>query len=101
MQGETLFSLEKGQRHESVFHNGLCLIYDNNDNSYQYINKNGEVVYRWTPYREKNNSPESHKPVRLSEDEKLLRMFEGTEYYPLAEQCVRSKKLREEENLKK
>ncbi|MCR5050172.1 MAG: WG repeat-containing protein [Paludibacteraceae bacterium] len=99
MQGETLFSLEKGQQPETVFHNGLCLIHDNNDNSYQYINKKGEVVYRWTPYKEKNNSPESHNPARLSEDELLLKHFEGTEYYPLAEQCVRRRQ--ECENLKK
>ena len=99
MQGDVLFSLNEGQSVESNYHNGLCLIHDTNDNSYKYINKQGEVVYRWTPYRGESNAPELQKPARLSEDEMLLKHFEGTEYYPLAEQCVRNKQMRE--NLKK
>ena len=91
MQGNELFSLKKGQTVESNYHNGLCLIHDNNDDSYQYINKQGEVIYRWTRYNGESNAQESQKPARLSEDEMMLKNFEGTEYYPLAEQCVRRK----------
>ena len=110
MHGETLFSMQEGQRHEMSYHNGLCLVYESRyekyekkycyDEIYKYINKKGEVIYSWISFHEEYPRTTSKKK-KLSKEEIILKHFEGTKYYPLADVRVRSKKLREEENLKK
>ncbi len=113
LQGNTLLTLQENQYPSSTFRNGLCLICESTyekdaehysyKDEYKYIDKKGNTVYSWIARSENYYySPDANKTKKeLSEDEMLLKHFEGTEYYPLAEQCVRSKKLREEENLKK
>ena len=110
-QGKVIFSLEKNQYWETSYHNGLCLIreytYEEDaehygyKEEYKYIDKKGNTVYSWITRSENYYySPDANKTKKeLSEDEMLLKHFEGTEYYPLAEQCVRNKQMRE--NLKK
>ena len=105
MNGETLFTLPQDQYPEMVYHNGLCLIHErkydkpNYDEIRKYINKKGEVVYSWVYFHETYKSPKSApRKAKLSEDEMMLKHFEGTEYYPLAEQCA--KRMRERENIK-
>ena len=44
--GESILKLKEGDDPES-FHNGLALI--SNEDTYRYINKSGEVIYKWTP----------------------------------------------------
>ena len=99
-QGNTLLTLKENQENMRNFHNGLCLIRDKSQDRYEYsyINKQGDVIYSWKDYSG-YYSPAAKKPAEMDEDEMMLRMFEGTEYYPLAEQCVRNKQMRE--NLKK
>lgn len=81
------------------FRNGLCLIAynDNKTRLFQYINLKGEVIYSWPmhPNTQDSNAPEMQETDR---DAMLLRMFEGTEYYPLAEQCVRERNARANTN---
>ena len=96
-QGQVVLSLEEMQYPASniseFYHNGLCLINDwqKQPNMYRYINLQGEVIYSWPtePKTQDSNAPEMQESDR---DAMLLRMFEGTEYYPLAEQCVRGRK---------
>ena len=51
--GESILKLKEGDSPSDGFHNGLALI-DNYDSdakeyNYRYINKSGEVIYKWTP----------------------------------------------------
>ncbi len=60
---------------------------------FKYINLEGEVVYSWpmNPNTPDSNVPEKLDPTSLDNDEMLLRHFEGTNYYPLAEQSLRTR----------
>ncbi|MBR1473251.1 MAG: WG repeat-containing protein [Paludibacteraceae bacterium] len=80
------------------FHNGLCLVNDIATKQYQYINMKGEVIYSWpekamlllsSAYQAPISSSAHQAPTSSSaHDEMMLRLFEGTEYYPLALQAV-------------
>lgn len=51
--GESLFKLKEGEYVYSGFHNGLALVYSNDEDThevnYRYIDKDGQTVYKWTP----------------------------------------------------
>lgn len=101
LQGQVILELDKTQypagNISGGYRNGLCLIAVRNQVSYfyQYINLQGEVVYSWpmNPNTPDSNVPEKLDPTSIDYDEMLLRLFEGTNYYPLAEQSLRSRKL--------
>jgi hypothetical protein len=101
MRDETVLSLDMWQMpyFGYGFRNGLCLIAynDNKTRLFQYINLKGEVIYSWPmhPNTQDSNAPEMQETDR---DAMLLRLFDGTEYYPLAEQCVRERKARANTN---
>lgn len=107
-QGKIILSLKSDQYLQTIPHNGLARIreiyFDEETGAYEYeefkyIDKKGDVIYSWIiPQNDSYYSPAAKKPAEMDEDEMMLRMFEGTEYYPLAEQCVRNKQMRE--NLK-
>ena len=107
-QGKVIFSLKENQYWETSYHNGLCMIReytreeDAEHYSYKeeckYIDKKGNTIYSWIVNQNDYYYSPSKTKKELSEDEMLLKHFEGTEYYPLAEQCVRNKQMRE--NLK-
>lgn len=103
LQGEIVLSL--GSRIYPVptsfinagAHNGLCFIRDGKDPQlcvYEYVNLKGEVIYSWSEKtnRQGYDAPERREQTEADRDELMLRMFEGTKYYPLAEQCVRSRR---------
>ena len=98
-QGQVVLSLEEMQYPASnisgFYHNGLCLINDwqKQPNMYRYINLQGEVIYSWPtePSSQQSNVPEKLDPTSIDHDEMLLRHFEGTNYYPLAEQSLRTR----------
>ncbi len=82
-------------------HNGLCLIRNDKEQSryrytYSYINMQGKVVYSWVVDESSLHSgaPEIHNQPESSEEDRMLQMFEGTKYYPLASQCVQRKRER-------
>jgi len=65
--GETMFKLKEGDTPEG-FHNGLAHIYHyefdtetyKSTYTYRYVNKTGDVVYKWTPGEdEENEAPKS------------------------------------------
>ena len=93
MRDEVVLSLGKGQipYFDNNFRNGLCLI--TYGDLFQYINMKGEVIYSWPrcPNPQDNNAPEMHETDSY---EMMLRLFDGTPYYHLAEeQCVRNKEV--------
>ena len=51
--GESILKLKEGDVPYDSFHNGLALIRnydsDSKEYTYRYINKSGEVIYKWTP----------------------------------------------------
>lgn len=59
--GESLLKLKDSEMYESYFHNGLCLIYsydtDTYEYTYRYIDKKGNTVYKWTPGEEDGSAP--------------------------------------------
>ena len=99
LQGQVILELDKTQypagNISGGYRNGLCLIATRNQVSYfyQYINLQGEVVYSWpmNPNTPDSNVPEKLDPTSIDYDEMLLRHFEGTNYYPLAEQSLRTR----------
>ena len=101
LQGQVILELDKTQypagNISGGYRNGLCLIAVRNQVSYfyQYINLQGEVVYSWpmNPNTPDSSVPEKLDPSSFDYDEMLLRLFEGTNYYPLAEQSLRTRKL--------
>ena len=101
LQGQVILELDKTQypagNISGGYRNGLCLIAVRNQVSYfyQYINLQGEVVYSWpmNPNTPDSSVPEKLDPSSFYYDEMLLRLFEGTNYYPLAEQSLRTRKL--------
>ena len=71
--GNSLFKLKEGESpSEEGFHNGLALIFcydtDAKANSYRYIDKNGETIYKWTPGNEDDDdddkAPFNRKSLR-------------------------------------
>ena len=104
-QGKIVLSLKSNQYLQSTFNNGLAKILEytyNEENGeykkeFKYIDKKGNVVYSWLVQNNPYYSPAAKKPAEMDEDEMMLRMFEGTEYYPLAEQCVQSRREREKQ----
>ena len=104
LQGEVVLPLDTWQQMpashiSSGAHNGLCLIVDEEDPKfrvYKYINLKGEVIYSWSEEsnRQGSNAPAAQQLPILDPTERILRLFEGTKYYPLAEQCVRNRHTR-------
>lgn len=47
--GEQVIKLKDVESPQGLFHNGLALIYNSDANEYRYINKKGEVIYKWEP----------------------------------------------------
>lgn len=45
--GEVVLQLEEEEYPQGMFHNGLCPIYNEEDQECRYIDKNGNVVYAW------------------------------------------------------
>ena len=96
LKGNVVLALDDVNKSPNgMFHNGLCLIWDSTNRQNMYINKQGEVIYSWTAKsaKKQSNSLEKTDPSSFDYDEMLLRLFEGTNYYPLAEQSLRSRKL--------
>ena len=96
LKGNVVLALDDvAKQPNEMFHNGLCLIYDFTNKQYMYINKQGEVIYSWCWSKKSSNKqtnvPEKSDPSSFDYDEMMLRLFEGTEYYPLAEQCARNR----------
>lgn len=105
LQGEVLLSLDPWwEIPVTLFpangaHNGLCLIRNDKEQSsykytYKYINLQGEVVYSWVVDDSSRHSgaPKRIEQAEQPEEDRLLQMFEGTKYYPLASQCVQRRK---------
>lgn len=102
LQGEVVLSMDTWDKMpasliSSGVHNELCLVVDTENprlNVYKYINLKGEVIYSWSEKtnRQGYDAPERREQTEADRDEMILRMFEGTKYYPLAEQCVRSRR---------
>ncbi|MBO4362295.1 MAG: WG repeat-containing protein [Paludibacteraceae bacterium] len=102
LQGEVVLSMDTWDKMpasliSSGVHNELCLVVDTENprlNVYKYINLKGEVIYSWSKKtnRQGYDAPERREQTEADRDELMLRMFEGTKYYPLAEQCVRSRR---------
>ena len=102
LQGEVVLSMDTWDKMpasliSSGVHNELCLVVDTENprlNVYKYINLKGEVIYSWSEKtnRQGYDAPERREQTEADRDELMLRMFEGTKYYPLAEQCVRSRR---------
>ena len=96
LKGNVVLALDDVNKSPNgMFHNGLCLIWDSPNRQNMYINKQGEVIYSWTAKsaKKQSNSLEKTDPSSFDYDEMLLRLFEGTNYYPLAEQSLRTRKL--------
>ena len=72
-KGNELIDLNKSQTPSSLFHNGLCLVYNAEKNTYIYINKKGDEVYSW---KVKLASP---APSRNSIREMSIREMAGSE----------------------
>lgn len=69
--GESILKLKEGDW-SSGFHNGLALVsnYDSdaNESNYRYINKNGEVIYKWTPGDDEDDDDDDDEaPARWNE----------------------------------
>ena len=67
-KGESILKLKEGDD-PSGFHNGLALVsnYDS-ELSYRYINKNGEVIYKWTPGDDEDDDDDDDEaPARWNE----------------------------------
>ena len=47
MKGNEIFTLNKSDRPASLYHNGLCLIYNAEKSKYTYINKKADEIYSW------------------------------------------------------
>ena len=102
LQGEVVLSMDTWDKMpasliSSGVHNELCLVVDTENprlNVYKYINLKGEVIYSWSEKtnRQGYDAPERREQTEADRDEMMLRMFKGTKYYPLAEQCVRSRR---------
>lgn len=102
LQGEVVLSMDTWDKMpasliSSGVHNELCLVVDTENprlNVYKYINLKGEVIYSWSEKtnRQGYDAPERREQAEPDRDEMMLRMFEGTKYYPLAEQCIRSRR---------
>lgn len=102
LQGEVVLSMDTWDKMpasliSSGVHNELCLVVDTENprlNVYKYINLKGEVIYSWSEKtnRQGYDAPERREQTEADRDELMLRMFEGTKYYPLAEQCIRSRR---------
>jgi len=60
--GESILKLKEGDD-PSGFHNGLAMIgnYDSDtkESNYRYINKSGEVIYKWTPGDDEDDDDEA------------------------------------------
>lgn len=85
-KGESLFKLKDNETYLTCFHNGLALVLNTDNYEFRYVNKEGKPVYKWT--HESEGVPEM--PLRRAipttekeHNEQILRMLEGTEYYPL------------------
>ena len=68
--GESILKLKEGDN-ASDFHNGLALVsnYDSDakEYNYRYINKNGEVIYKWTPGDDEDDDDDDEAPARWNE----------------------------------
>ncbi len=73
-------------------HNGLLCVLDYNNNIAKYIDRNNNVVYSWdvTPNEGLVFYPRL-QPARFQakREDMMLRMYEGTEIYPLMEQLYK------------
>ena len=81
--GESILKLKAGDGPCDSFHNGLALVanYDS-ELSYRYINKNGEVIYKWTPGDEDDDDDDDDEaPARWKEQNR--RSILQTEAGPL------------------
>ena len=47
--GNTVLTLADRQYPNSLFHNGMAQIYDEDEQAYSYIDKKQNVIYSWTP----------------------------------------------------
>ena len=103
MQGESVLTLDIWEDPTGLLqfgvHNGLCLVRNYKEQvqyryTFKYVNLKGEVIYSWVEDSSSRhgNAPERREQEEPDRDEMMLRMFEGTKYYPLAEQCVRSRR---------
>ena len=67
-KGESILKLKEGDAPYYTFHNGLALIYnydaDSKEDSYRYIDKNGEVIYKWVPGDDDDDEDEDDAPAR-------------------------------------
>ena len=59
--GEQILRLKEEEHPEDMFHNGLCLIYNNDTKEYRYIDKDYNVVYKW---EDKSVSAPARKSLR-------------------------------------
>ena len=87
-KGESLFKLKEKEAPSSAYHNGLCLIYNTEKDEYRYVDKQGEVVYKWEakgakPVGTLFTAPKHHD----SADQGNYFML-GTEYGPLFMNCI-------------
>jgi len=70
--GNSILKLKEGEYPlDEGFHNGLACVYSYDDdakaNSYRYINKNGETIYKWTPGdedEEEDDAPFNRESLR-------------------------------------
>ena len=70
--GNSILKLKEGEHPlDEGFHNGLACVYSYDDdakaNSYRYINKNGETIYKWTPGdedEEEDDAPFNRESLR-------------------------------------
>jgi len=78
--GEQLFKLKEAEAPafpQGYYHNGLCLIYNSDKKEYRYIDKEGEVIYKWGDDGAKPMAPQ------YTLREMGILSMEGTEYAPL------------------
>lgn len=86
-KGESLFKLKEKEEPSSAYHNGLCLIYNTEKDEFRYIDKQGEVVYKWEA---KGAKPIGYyAPQRHNSDDQGIRFILGTEYGPLFMNCIK------------
>lgn len=104
LQGEVLLTLDLFDDPYTLFpaygaRNGLYLARNYSEQfhhryTYKYINQQGEVVYSWVEdsSSQYSNAPKRNEQAVQHEEDRLLQMFEGTKYYPLASQCAQRRK---------
>ena len=103
LQGESVLTLDIWEAPTGLLqfgvHNGLCMVRNYKEQqqyryTFKYVNLKGEVIYSWVEDSSSrhSNAPERREQAEPDRDEMMLRMFEGTKYYPLAEQCIRSRR---------